>query len=158
MFFNSLTVSLTAPTVVIIRYRNPRFNKIFGSYFSVFVKCGVTPHCLYRGSITLRSFFSLISWEYIFSGQQAHVLKSAGVSIFIKSYHFYFYCNPYYGICVNFVWLVDFVFGCFSTVTVSENSETEYLLHFFASFEVNIFRNCRAMEFRFFFQNARNFN
>ena len=54
MFFNSLTVILTAPTVVIIRYRTPRFNKIFGSYFFVFGKCGVTPRRLYRGSLTSR--------------------------------------------------------------------------------------------------------
>ena len=36
-----------------IRYRTPRLNKIFGSYFLVFGKCGVTPHRLYRGSLTL---------------------------------------------------------------------------------------------------------
>ena len=49
-----MTVILTAPTVVIIRYRTPRFNKIFGSYFFVFGKCGVTPRRLYRGSLTSR--------------------------------------------------------------------------------------------------------
>ena len=67
MFFNSLTVSLTASTVVIIRYRTPRFNKIFGSYFLVFRKCGVTPHRLYCGSSTLKlaiSYFSLM-WEVL---------------------------------------------------------------------------------------------
>ena len=31
----------------------PRLNKTFGSYFLVFGKCGVTPHRLYRGSLTL---------------------------------------------------------------------------------------------------------
>ena len=50
LFFNSLTVCLTAPTVVTIRYGTPRFNKIFSSYFLVFGKCGVTLHRLYRGS------------------------------------------------------------------------------------------------------------
>ena len=30
-----------------------RLNKTFGSYFLVFGKCGVTPHRLYRGSLTL---------------------------------------------------------------------------------------------------------
>ena len=68
---------------------------------------------------------------------------------FIKSYHFYFYCNPCYGICVNFVWLVEFVFVCVSTLTVQGNSETEYFLRFFTPFEVSDFRNCRAIEFNF---------
>ena len=31
----------------------PRLNNIFGSYYLVFGRCGVTPHCLYRGSSTL---------------------------------------------------------------------------------------------------------
>ena len=42
-----------APTVVIIRYRNSRLNKNFGSNFLVFRKCGVTPNRIYRGSLTL---------------------------------------------------------------------------------------------------------
>ena len=33
----------------------PRLNKIFGSYFLLFGKCGVTPHGLYRGSLTLNN-------------------------------------------------------------------------------------------------------
>ena len=32
----------------------PRLNKIFGSCFLVFGRCWVTPHRLYRGSLTLR--------------------------------------------------------------------------------------------------------
>ena len=42
-----------APTVVINHYRTPRLNKVFGSYLLVFGKYGVTPHRLYRGSLTL---------------------------------------------------------------------------------------------------------
>ena len=33
----------------------PRLNKIFGSCFLVFGKCGITPHRLYRGSLTLNT-------------------------------------------------------------------------------------------------------
>ena len=55
MFFNSSTISsYLASTVVIIRYRTPRLNKILRSYFLVFGNCGVTPHRLYRGSLTLK--------------------------------------------------------------------------------------------------------
>ena len=47
-----MTVSIElASTVVINHYR--RLNRIFGSYFLVFGKSGVTPHRLYRGSLTL---------------------------------------------------------------------------------------------------------
>ena len=42
-----------APTVVINRYCTPRLNEIFGCYFLVFGKCGVTAHRLYGGSLTL---------------------------------------------------------------------------------------------------------
>ena len=45
-----------APSVVTNRYRTPRLNKIFGSYFLVFGKCGVTPHRLYGVLLTLRWF------------------------------------------------------------------------------------------------------
>ena len=40
--------------MIIIRYCPPRLNKIFGNYFLVLGKCGITPHRLYRGSLTLR--------------------------------------------------------------------------------------------------------
>ena len=45
-----------APTIVINRYHTPHLNKIFGSYFLVIGKCGVTPHRLYRDSLTLSIF------------------------------------------------------------------------------------------------------
>ena len=51
----AVSVQLTPGTVVINRYRTSRLNKIFGSYFLVFGRCGVTPHRLYRGSLTLTS-------------------------------------------------------------------------------------------------------
>ena len=53
--------SYLAPTVVIIRYGTSRLNKIFGSYFLVFGKCGVTPHRLYSGSLTLSIDFTVKS-------------------------------------------------------------------------------------------------
>ena len=58
MFPDNLFYLLFNSTVVIIPYRTPRLNKIFGSYFLVFGKCGVTPHGLYRGSLTLRNRYT----------------------------------------------------------------------------------------------------
>ena len=43
-----------APTVVIIRYRLLASTKSSVSYFLVLGKCGVTPHRLYRGPLTLK--------------------------------------------------------------------------------------------------------
>ena len=42
-----------APTVVTNRYSTHRLNKIFGSFFLVFGKYGVTWHHLYRDLLTL---------------------------------------------------------------------------------------------------------
>ena len=53
------------PTVVINRYHTPRLNKIFGSYFLVFGKCGVTPHRLYGGWLTWNYVAHLVFQNYI---------------------------------------------------------------------------------------------
>ena len=63
LFLFSVRASLNLSATVIIRYRTPRFNKISGSYFLVFGKCGVTPHRLYRGSLTLKKFFITRSFK-----------------------------------------------------------------------------------------------
>ena len=44
---------LYIPIVVINRCLTPHLNKIFGRYFLVLGMCGVTPHLLYRDSLTL---------------------------------------------------------------------------------------------------------
>ena len=49
----AVSVYLAPGTVVINRYRTFRLNKIFAWYFLVFGECEVTPHRLYRGSLTL---------------------------------------------------------------------------------------------------------
>ena len=57
-----------------MRYLTPRLNKVFGSYFLVFGKCGVTPHRLYRGSLTL-SFNVVSEYKENESTQRMHCVE-----------------------------------------------------------------------------------
>ena len=65
----AVSVQITPGTDVINRYRTPRLNKMFGSYFLVFGKYGVTPHRLYRGSLTLINASNLVFTTFEISKQ-----------------------------------------------------------------------------------------
>ena len=59
------------------RYQSlsPPCLKIFGSYFLVFGKCGVTPHRSYRGSLTLIFFFFCFFVNFCFLFPYVHEIQ-----------------------------------------------------------------------------------
>ena len=84
------------------RYRTPRLNKIFSSYFLVFRKCGVTPHRLYRGSLTLRT-----------SLQKQLFHKFRYQVIVFSNYFFFFLCLVFLTVSTLFIFfLLLFVYFC----------------------------------------------